>query len=194
MCRRKFTYFWKLWHHYILSTEVYTHTGAAHHSQSRWGWRSRHSISSEPTTFSKPSHNHIHKTVLLHSNYLDSLSSPFPSKNLNAFYACQSLVRVKMAARKVSAEFCLGDPAFCSCKSVGTNAPSITLVFELLKMPWGVWSLTVVWTTFKYQRSARVLTARVEKRTNQPLIRGMYHSRTKRRQDPKIALVKWPLH
>ena len=28
----------------------------------------------------------------------------------------QSLVRVRMAAKKISAEFCLGDPAFCSCK------------------------------------------------------------------------------
>ena len=63
--------------------------GAAHHSQSRWGWRS---ITSEPTTFSKPSHNHIDKSVLLHSNYLDSLSSPFPSKKPSGHYRVFSLL------------------------------------------------------------------------------------------------------
>ena len=58
-------------------------------------------------------------------------------------------------------------------------------------MPWIVWSL-IVRTTCKYQRSARALRAWVEKRTNQPLIRGVHHSMAKRRQDPNIALVKWP--
>ena len=93
------------------------------------------------------------------------------TKDLNTFYFCQSLVRVRMAARKVSAGFCLDDPAFSNCESEGTNAPSIALVFELLEMPWGVWSL-IVWMTFKYLRSAIILIARVEKRTNQPPNKG----------------------
>ena len=45
------------------------------------------------------------------------------SRDLNAFSCYQSLVRVRVAAKKVSAEFCLGDPAFCSCEKCGDKCP-----------------------------------------------------------------------
>ena len=51
------------------------------------------------------------------------------SRDLNALYS-QSLVRVRMAARKISAEFCLGDPAFCSCEKCGDKCPKYSPSFQ----------------------------------------------------------------
>ena len=52
------------------------------------------------------------------------------SRELNVFYSCQSQVRVTMAARKVTAEFCLGDPAFCSCEKCGDKCPEYSPSFR----------------------------------------------------------------
>jgi len=35
-----------------------------------------------------------------------------------------------MAARKISAEFCLGDPAFCSCIKCGDKCPEYSPSFQ----------------------------------------------------------------
>ena len=52
------------------------------------------------------------------------------SRDLNAFYSCQSLVQVRMAARKVFAEFCLDDPDFCSCEKCGDKCPEYSPSFR----------------------------------------------------------------